>query len=441
MQFFGLVWVTSWVSYLLASSQGLFKVPDYLVGAFPTKFLSVVNSPIEIPTPLFPTSLYSEIWSSSSSVATFPNSAFQLSTGSFQFRSQPTQTFVHPPVGGDWSQNKFCRPASEQKDDVLPVTNSSSLFAPERVTFHHEASKASFPQQLLRMMQNLLPWSQRSDSNKNLASSVRVVSTHSSDLEGDKQQGEGRRVKRGLWRYSQLLANRAFAVPLTKKPERFQVWLKERLIAQFPKAQQANAMAQRLKQVLSDSSASDLNASPIQPGLVEGQPAIQVGDCLLFKIDNDLAADLDRNPELLAIEWVNNLRMALEKVPLQLAQAQQQLYNLLETPRTFDGQASWYGPQFHGRLTATGETYNQHELTAAHPSLPFNTYLKVKNLNNGASVIVRINDRGPYIPHRSLDLSREAARCIDSEKVGVIPFEATIMQPLSAQSEQYLVKN
>ncbi len=441
MQFFGLVWVTSWVSYLLASSQGLFKVPDYLVSAFPTKFLSVVNSPIEIPTPRFPTSVYTGILPSNSSVATFSNPAFQLSTGSFQFRSQPTQTFVHPPVGINGSENKFCRPSSEQEDNILPVTTSSSLFAPERTTSHHEASKASFPQQLLRMMQNLLPWGQRSDSNTNLASFVKVVSTHSSDLEGDKQQGQGKRVKRGLLRYSQLIASRAFAAPLTKKPERFQVWLKERLIAEFPRVQQANAIAQRLKQVLSDSSDPDFNALPIQPGVVEGQPAIQVGNHLLFKIDEDLATALDRNPELLAIEWVNNLRMALGQVPLQLTQAQQQMYNLIETPRRFDGQASWYGPQFHGRLTATGETYNQHELTAAHPSLPFNTYLKVKNLNNGASVIVRINDRGPYIPHRSLDLSLEAARCIDSETVGVIPFEATIMQPLSAQSEQYWVRN
>jgi rare lipoprotein A len=83
------------------------------------------------------------------------------------------------------------------------------------------------------------------------------------------------------------------------------------------------------------------------------------------------------------------------------------MYNLVETPRTFKGRASWYGPTFHGRLTATGETYNQHELTAAHPSLPFDTYLKVRNLKNGNSVIVRINDRGPYVPDRALDLSRE----------------------------------
>ncbi|WP_071880806.1 septal ring lytic transglycosylase RlpA family protein [Geitlerinema sp. PCC 7407] len=80
-------------------------------------------------------------------------------------------------------------------------------------------------------------------------------------------------------------------------------------------------------------------------------------------------------------------------------------------------------------MTATGEIFDQSELTAAHPSLPFDTYLKVKNLKNGYSVIVRINDRGPYFENRTLDLSREAARRIDSEKTGVVPIEAVIMRP------------
>ncbi|HBY79249.1 MAG TPA: septal ring lytic transglycosylase RlpA family protein, partial [Cyanobacteria bacterium UBA11148] len=94
------------------------------------------------------------------------------------------------------------------------------------------------------------------------------------------------------------------------------------------------------------------------------------------------------------------------------------------------------GPYFHGRMTATGETYNQHELTAAHPTLPFNTYLKVRNLENGHSVIVRINDRGPYVSGRSLDLSLQAARSINSEKMGIVPFEAIIMKPTVARSQQ-----
>lgn len=72
--------------------------------------------------------------------------------------------------------------------------------------------------------------------------------------------------------------------------------------------------------------------------------------------------------------------------------------------------ASWYGPGFHGRLTANGETYDQEAMTAAHKSLPFNTLLKVTNPKNEKSIVIRINDRGPYIHGRDLDLSKAAAR-------------------------------
>ncbi len=71
--------------------------------------------------------------------------------------------------------------------------------------------------------------------------------------------------------------------------------------------------------------------------------------------------------------------------------------------------ASWYGPKFHGKLTANGEVYNQMALTAAHKNMRFGTLLKITNPRNGRSVIVRINDRGPYIEGRDLDLSKAAA--------------------------------
>src|SRR5690606_26117103 len=74
------------------------------------------------------------------------------------------------------------------------------------------------------------------------------------------------------------------------------------------------------------------------------------------------------------------------------------------------GVASWYGPGFHGRKTANGEIYDQNEFTAAHRTLPFNTLVRVENLRNGRSVIVRINDRGPFVDDRIIDLSHKAAR-------------------------------
>lgn len=82
------------------------------------------------------------------------------------------------------------------------------------------------------------------------------------------------------------------------------------------------------------------------------------------------------------------------------------------------GVASWYGSKFHGKATANGETYNMNDLTAAHKTLPFNTVVRVENMDNGNSVIVRINDRGPYVDNRIIDLSRKAARDIDMENAG-----------------------
>jgi rare lipoprotein A len=76
------------------------------------------------------------------------------------------------------------------------------------------------------------------------------------------------------------------------------------------------------------------------------------------------------------------------------------------------GHASWYGPGFHGRLTANGERFNTHALTAAHRTLPFGTRVRVVNQKTGRSVVVRINDRGPFIKGRIIDLAHSAARQI-----------------------------
>ena len=77
--------------------------------------------------------------------------------------------------------------------------------------------------------------------------------------------------------------------------------------------------------------------------------------------------------------------------------------------KELEGIASWYGPDFHGRRTANGEIYNMYGMTAAHKTLPFDTMLRVTNLENGRSVVVRVNDRGPYAKGRIIDLSKSAA--------------------------------
>lgn len=94
------------------------------------------------------------------------------------------------------------------------------------------------------------------------------------------------------------------------------------------------------------------------------------------------------------------------------------------------GIASWYGPSFHGKKTASGETYDQNELTAAHKKLPLGSQATVTNLETGKSVNVEINDRGPYVPGRKIDLSKEAARQLGILQDGTskVRIEATASQ-------------
>lgn len=92
------------------------------------------------------------------------------------------------------------------------------------------------------------------------------------------------------------------------------------------------------------------------------------------------------------------------------------------------GQASWYGPGFHGRLTSSRERYDQDELTAAHRTLPFNTVVEVVNTENNETVEVRINDRGPYAGNRIIDLSRAAADEIGMIDDGVAEVELVLVE-------------
>lgn len=87
------------------------------------------------------------------------------------------------------------------------------------------------------------------------------------------------------------------------------------------------------------------------------------------------------------------------------------------------GQASWYGPNFHGKTTANGERYNMHAMTAAHKTLPFGTLVQVLNLENGKTTMVRINDRGPFVQGRIIDLSNASAKAIGMDIKGVGPVE------------------
>jgi rare lipoprotein A len=164
--------------------------------------------------------------------------------------------------------------------------------------------------------------------------------------------------------------------------------------------------------------------------------SIKVKDREIVAIDDrTILPDTTKDKAEDALQATNRLRRLMGNAPplreiidmprkIQARVEQIPQYRVL---RQIVGQASWYGPGFHGRTTANGERYNQHGLTAAHPSLPFGTRIKVTNKNNGRSVVVRINDRGPYAGGRIIDLSAGAARIIGMMGSGVAPVQLEIL--------------
>lgn len=204
----------------------------------------------------------------------------------------------------------------------------------------------------------------------------------------------------------------------------FEVQVNQMVIGQVNSKALADRIASQLRQAVP---AIKANPAGLKPFLGE-RAAGQLDGQIVFTLTDDKVTPSGPTA-LIATQWVDNLRQSFGAPPLEPIQVQMVAYGLGETPHRFNGTASWYGPYFHGRQTATGERFNQNALTAAHKSLPFGTYLKVRNQLNGKTVVVRVNDRGPYIGERSLDLSYAAAQCLGGEQVGVIPYEATVLEP------------
>ncbi|WP_375652617.1 septal ring lytic transglycosylase RlpA family protein [Bartonella sp. AP19HLJMH] len=107
------------------------------------------------------------------------------------------------------------------------------------------------------------------------------------------------------------------------------------------------------------------------------------------------------------------------------------------------GEASWYGSDFHGRLTANGEIYDMNLLTAAHPTMPLPSYARVTNLKNGSSIVVRVNDRGPFMKDRIIDLSRQAAAILGYVDRGVadVKVEYIAEAPVGYYDAAYLMSS
>ncbi|MFN4195866.1 MAG: septal ring lytic transglycosylase RlpA family protein [Thermosynechococcus sp.] len=129
-----------------------------------------------------------------------------------------------------------------------------------------------------------------------------------------------------------------------------------------------------------------------------------------LRIANLIRRQLGNAPALTSVEGSPNTVVAMGPIRMQLT-----------------GLASWYGPGFHGARTANGERFDQEALTAAHRTLPFGTRVRVTNLQNGRSVVVRINDRGPFTGGREIDLSRGAAAAIGLIGTGVGPVRIDVL--------------
>jgi rare lipoprotein A len=93
----------------------------------------------------------------------------------------------------------------------------------------------------------------------------------------------------------------------------------------------------------------------------------------------------------------------------------------------YKGIASWYGTKFHGKKRADGKIYNMHNISVAHKTLPLGTVLRITNLNNNETILARVNDRGPYIKGRMIDLSLGAAKRLNAVKLGLIPVTIRIL--------------
>jgi rare lipoprotein A len=197
----------------------------------------------------------------------------------------------------------------------------------------------------------------------------------------------------------------------------------------------ATAVARRLNQLHGDN--VDAEALNVRWNDECDCYSIEVKDQELVQVNQTtILPDTTQNLAVDALQATNRLRRLmgdappLEEIigmpvaPQVAAEFSPERLQQLQT----SGMASWYGPGFHGKQSASGESFNQNALTAAHRTLPFGTNVLVTNLHNGRSVIVRINDRGPFIRGRVIDLSAAAARVIGILNSGVAPVHVQVLE-------------
>ncbi|HEY9766142.1 MAG TPA: septal ring lytic transglycosylase RlpA family protein, partial [Chroococcales cyanobacterium] len=164
--------------------------------------------------------------------------------------------------------------------------------------------------------------------------------------------------------------------------------------------------------------AGNLRPDRIRPSKRDGKYVVLAGEASLLTVTRALAKAENTDRFSLTLMVVNRLRAAFGGVPFQ-QQASRGGF--------FHGIASWYGGFFHGRRAANGERFDQWAMTAAHKTLPFGTLLLVTNTHNNQSAIVRVTDRGPFIPGRTIDLSQGAASAIGMLRSGIAKVKISIL--------------
>jgi rare lipoprotein A len=194
---------------------------------------------------------------------------------------------------------------------------------------------------------------------------------------------------------------------------------------------QAEDLAEKLQDMIEE---DDFDAANLIPGrngsqgslVIEGSPVVS------------FAVPQETNP--LEISWkiANGLRTAFGEpnVPQSFLKLADQIAQSNQKPNGWiSGQASWYGPRFHGRKTSDGSRFDQEGMTAAHKSLPFGTKLLVMNRKTGNACVVKVNDRGPFVGDRVIDLSRGAARQLNMLGSGVAMVDCVVLGTAAATAE------
>lgn len=161
-----------------------------------------------------------------------------------------------------------------------------------------------------------------------------------------------------------------------------------------------------------------LRPDNILPAVRDNKFIIKSGNYVLFDIEKDISLNEKKSSHQITLEWTNSIRKALGARSLD----QKVSRNFNRNYRNQVGYASWYGGRFHGRRTSSGEVFNMNSFTAAHRSLPLGTKVIVTNMDSGKSIIVKINDRGPFSEpgRRIIDLSKEAFKALSYLGKGVI---------------------